>query len=116
MKLSEEKLKAKLCIAAKHKAKEFSKPKKNVLGMYVLDVAHALDSEPYVTWMPIKDPDIERDGPEETMLYTFVSGKSELIMFGGIHKDDGSLIACTTNLSQQVSNSLHFITAPRYVI
>ncbi|XP_065163548.1 F-box only protein 42 [Atheta coriaria] len=116
MKLSEEKLKAKLCIAAKHKAKEFSKPKKNVLGMYVLDVAHALDSEPYVTWMPIKDPDLERDGPEETMLYTFVSGKSELIMFGGIHKDDGSLIACTTNLSQQVSNSLHFITAPRYVI
>lgn len=89
---------------------------RNVLGIYVLDISHALDEKPYVTWLPIKnDGMMVSGGPEETILYSLVEGKSELIMFGGIQQDPSSL-ACTTNLSNQVSNSLHFITAPRYVI
>lgn len=97
------------------KPKTTRKIKRNVLGIYVLDLSHALDKEPYVTWLPVKKDCVFTEGPEETILYTLVEGKSELIMFGGIQKDPSSL-ACTTNLSNQVSNSLHFITAPRYII
>lgn len=91
------------------------KQKRNVLGMYVLDIAHSLDEKPYVTWLPLKNNGVFTQGPEETVLYSLVAGKSELIMFGGIQKD-GSSLACTTNLSNQVTNSLHFITAPKYII
>lgn len=91
------------------------KHKRNVLGMYVLDISHALDEKPYVSWLPLKNNGILSQGPEETVLYTLVQGKAELIMFGGIQKDPASLV-CTTNLSNQVSNSLHFITAPKYII
>lgn len=97
------------------KHKSTRKFKRNVIGIYVLDLSHALDSEPYVTWLPVKNEGIFSEGPEERVLYTLVEGKSELIMFGGILKDSTSP-AYTTNLSNQVSNSLHFITAPRYII
>lgn len=83
--------------------------------MYVLDISHALDEKPFVTWLPLRNDGIPTHGPEETVLYTLVEGKSELVMFGGIRKE-ASTPACTTNLGNQVSNSLHFITAPRYVI
>lgn len=100
----------------KLKQKSSSPVKRNVLGIYVLDIAHALDEKPFVTWLSVKnDQMVVSDGPEETILYSLVEGKSELIMFGGIQQDASSL-ACTTNLSNQVSNSLHFITAPRYII
>lgn len=92
------------------------KQKRNVLGMYVLDISHALDPQPYVTWLPLKNNGIFSEGPEETVLYSLVAGKSELIMFGGIQKDVSSLSCTTTNLSNQVTNSLHFITAPKYII
>ena len=92
-----------------------SRPKRNLLSMYVLDISHALDEKPYVTWLPLKNDGMSSQGPEETVLYTLVEGRSELIMFGGIQKDPASL-ACTTNLSNQVSNTIHFITAPKYVI
>lgn len=91
------------------------KQKRNVLGMYLLDISHALDEKPYVSWVPLKNDGVLSQGPEETVLYTLVEGKAELIMFGGIQKDPASLV-CTTNLSNQVSNSLHFITAPKYII
>lgn len=96
-------------------AKYAAKPRRNVLAMYVLDISHALDEQPYVTWLPLKNDGVPANGPEETVLYTLVEGKSELVMFGGIRKE-ASTPACTTNLGNQVSNSLHFITAPRYVI
>ncbi|XP_017767920.1 PREDICTED: F-box only protein 42 [Nicrophorus vespilloides] len=97
------------------KAKENAqrvRPRK-ILGLYVLDITHALDEKPYVTWLPPTDGGLNCEGPEETVLYTLLQGNSELIMFGGIQKDASS-VACTTNLSNQVSNSLHFLTAPSY--
>lgn len=91
------------------------KPKRSVLAMYVLDISHVLDEKPYVSWLPLKNDGVLSQGPEETVLYTLVQGKSELIMFGGIQKDASQLM-CNNNLSNQVTNSLHFITAPKYVI
>lgn len=97
------------------KQKTTRKVKQNLLGIYVLDLSHALAEEAYVSWLPVKNDGSSGQGPEETILYTLVEGKSELIMFGGIQKDASSLVY-TTNVSDQASNSLHFIAAPRYVI
>lgn len=81
------------------------------LGLYVLDISQALTKKPVATWLPPKNVS---NGPEETILYTLVEGKSELIMFGGIQKDANTLLSC--NLSSQICNSLHFITSPTHVV
>ncbi|KAJ8918194.1 hypothetical protein NQ315_014060 [Exocentrus adspersus] len=86
--------------------------KTHYLGVYLLDISQVLNENPVATWLP---PKHLSNGPEETILYTLVEGKSELIMFGGIQKDANSL-SFSMNLSSQISNSLHFITAPNYVI
>lgn len=92
-----------------------NKPK-NVLGMYVLDISHLMDLEdPHVQWLPLKSENSINDGPEERVLYSLVPGKSELIMFGGIQMDPQRMIECSA-MTNQISNLLHFITAPRYVI
>ncbi|CAH1989971.1 unnamed protein product [Acanthoscelides obtectus] len=86
--------------------------KTHYLGMYLLDISNVLSDRPIVTWLP---PNNLKNGPEEAMLYTLVEGNSELIMFGGIKNDSGSL-GFSVDLSSQISNTLHFITAPSYVI
>lgn len=86
--------------------------KTHYLGMYVLDISQVLNDDPVARWLPPKNV---KNGPEETILYSLVAGKSELIMFGGIQKDANS-VGWPMNMSSQISNSLHFITAPNYVI
>lgn len=91
----------------------YKKEKKtHYLGAYVLDISQVLSDNPVATWLPPKNL---KNGPEETILYTLVEGKSELIMFGGIKKEANSL-GFSTNLSNQISNSLYFIKAPSYKI
>ncbi|XP_056648886.1 F-box only protein 42 [Diorhabda carinulata] len=85
--------------------------KTHYLGVYVLDISKVLEEPHTATWLPPKNL---KNGPEETILYTLVEGKSELVMFGGIQ--DANSIGFSKNLSSQISNSLHFITAPSYVI
>lgn len=64
--------------------------KRNKLNLYLLDITGALTSPtPYVTWL--KSNSNNFSGPEETLLYTLVYGKAELIMFGGIQKDNGNV-------------------------
>lgn len=88
--------------------------KMQYLGIYVLDLSQIYESKPKATWLPAKNLN---NGPEETILYSLVEGKSELIMFGGIQKDANSVVLSTNNsFNSQISNSLHFITAPNYVI
>lgn len=86
--------------------------KTHYLGMYVLDISQVLSDNPVARWLT---PRNVKNGPEETILYSLVKGKSELIMFGGIQKDANS-VCWPMNVSSQISNSLHFITAPNYVI
>lgn len=86
--------------------------KTHYLGMYVLDISQVLSDDPVARWLSPKNV---KNGPEETILYSLVEGKSELIMFGGIQKDANS-VGWPMNMSSQISNSLHFITAPNCVI
>lgn len=79
-------------------------------GLYVLDISHALDDKPYVTWLP---PRNLQKGPETKILFTLCLGKSEIIMFGGVKDlNEGKNFYSTVN----ISNDLHFISAQKYVI
>lgn len=87
------------------------------LSLYLLDVSDALNG--VVRW--IEPHEIRTSpAPEETLLYTLIHGKGELVMFGGIQKDQINLqlghLHPGTGATTKVSNSLHFLIAPNDVI
>lgn len=81
--------------------------------LYVLDISQAV-SNGHVSWRMIKKQ--SSAAPEEIILYSLVLGKGELIMFGGIQKDLNSRQQVGESVPEVVSNSLHFMTAERFVI
>lgn len=81
----------------------------------VMDISKVLEEECSVRWLNL-NPDTVTTGPEETILYSLVSGRGELIMFGGIHREAISLMTHSQNNTASLSNSLHFISAPHGVI
>lgn len=84
--------------------------------MCVLDITNVLGEECSVRWLPFS-PEGSGAGPEETILYSLVTGRGELIMFGGIHREATTLLTNSTmNTASNLSNSLHFISAPHGVI
>lgn len=93
-------------VLAKQKEK-----KTHRLGIYLLDISQVLGKKSKATWLSPKNLN---SGPEETILYTLVEGKSELVMFGGVLKDANTSLTCS--LSNQICNSLHFISSPNYVV
>lgn len=86
---------------------------KNPMCLYVLDISQAV-SNGHVSWRMIKKQ--SPAAPEEIILYSLVLGKGELIMFGGIQKDLNSRQQVGESVPEVVSNSLHFMTAERFVI
>lgn len=92
---------------------------RNVMTMFVLDITHVLSDDCYTEWLPQKNSKSLNGEPEEKILYTLIAGKGELIMFGGIQKDATSITSqaqLSSSVTNTVSNSLHFVTAPRSVI
>lgn len=92
---------------------------RNVMTMFVLDITHVLSDDCYTEWLPQKTSKSLNGEPEEKILYTLIAGKGELIMFGGIQKDATSITSqaqLSSSVTNTVSNSLHFVTAPRSVI
>lgn len=92
---------------------------RNVMTMFVLDITHVLSDDCYTEWLPQKTCKLLNGEPEEKILYTLIAGKGELIMFGGIQKDATSITSqaqLSSSVTNTVSNSLHFVTAPRSVI
>ena len=51
------------------------------------------------------------EAPEETILYSLVHGRGEIIMFGGIQTDANTMQMGMNIPPQVVSNNLHFIKA-----
>lgn len=95
------------------------KPEKRVasLALYLLDISRAIDG--IVRWMEPHEVKTN-PSPEETLLYTLIHGNGELVMFGGIQKDQVNLqlghLHPGTGASTVVSNSLHFLIAPNDII
>ncbi|KAJ1520014.1 hypothetical protein ONE63_004244 [Megalurothrips usitatus] len=81
----------------------------------VMDITNVLEDECSVRWLTLSS-EACNNGPEETILYTLVAGRGELIMFGGIHRDAMTLMTNQLNSSSNLSNSLHFVSAPHGVI
>ncbi|XP_055953761.1 F-box only protein 42-like isoform X2 [Argiope bruennichi] len=91
---------------------KFSRTMKRPMCLYVLDISTAFDG--FVTWRAVKNQ--SPSAPEEIILYSLVLGKGEVIMFGGIQKDLNSSGQEGETVPEVVSNSLHFMTAERFVI
>ena len=87
------------------------------LAMYVLDIGRAVGDEPEVEWLPFKS-NASLAAPEETILYTLVSGRSELIMFGGIQKDVSTIASGRNSSSENdtVFNDVYFLTPPIQIV
>lgn len=94
-----------------------SKPVKkteNTLAIFVLDISKVLNEECVASWIPLKLND--QSGPDERILYSLVLGRGELIVFGGIRKEQTTVQGQTETDDSEVYNDLHFINPPRYVI
>ena len=79
------------------------------MHMHVLDISGAI-SEQCVSWRPL-DTNCDGNAPEETIFYSLIEGRGELIMFGGIQTDLGSMQRGVDVKQQTVSNSVHFLRA-----
>lgn len=92
------------------------KQKRNQLTIFVLDISKVISEECSATWLQNDKHVISKKAPEETILYSLVAGKGELIMFGGIKREADNCSMNYANPTEQVSNTLHFIRAPKCVI
>lgn len=90
------------------------KKTENTLAIFVLDVGNIMCDECSASWISLKQND--RAGPDERILYSLVLGRGELIVFGGIRKEQATVQGQTDIDDSQVYNDLHFINAPKYVI
>ncbi|XP_069965040.1 uncharacterized protein Fbxo42 isoform X2 [Bactrocera oleae] len=85
--------------------------KRNVLSLFVCDLSAALDKDdPHLQWVEYKNYGVIPGAPERLILSTMVAGHGELILFGGVHKET------LGEITHQVSNSVHFLSAPREII
>ncbi|XP_054007522.1 F-box only protein 42 [Hylaeus anthracinus] len=85
----------------------------NTLSIFVLDITNVLRDECTASWIPLKQNN--QSGPDERILYSLVPGQGELIVFGGIRKEQ-FLQSHPVMDESEVYNDLHFINPPRYVI
>lgn len=83
----------------------------NPMYMHVLDISKAI-SHGTVQWQPLND-EFMGIPPEETIFYSLVCGRGELIMFGGIQTDLNNMQRGINVTQQVVSNAVHFIKAQK---
>lgn len=76
------------------------------LSLYTIDISQMI-TEKKVKYIP---QGRHVPGPNELMLYTLIKGNSELIMFGGIHKDNVP-VNCP-----HISDTVYILTSKRAVI
>ncbi|XP_076232591.1 F-box protein 42 [Calliopsis andreniformis] len=87
----------------------------NTLSIFVLDITNVLCDECTASWIPLKHNN--QSGPDERILYSLVAGRGELIVFGGISKEQTTSLQSHPDMDEsEVYNDLHFINPPRYVI
>ncbi|CAH1774099.1 unnamed protein product [Owenia fusiformis] len=95
--------------------KKTGKPVKHPMHLYVLDISTVL-TEGCVTWQPIRE-DVDSDAPEETIFYSIVEGRGELIVFGGIQTDLNTMSNRGYSSEPQiVTNHVYFIGSKKFMI
>ena len=76
--------------------------------LHVLDISDVLESKT-VSWKKLNFDNIWV-APEETIFYSLVEGRGELLMFGGIERDIHSLKWDYGIKAHTVNNSLHVLS------
>lgn len=90
-----------------------NKPEKPVnrsslMVLHVLDISNVLERKT-VSWQKLNFDHL-LDAPEETIFYSLVEGRGELLMFGGIERDIHSLKSDYGFKAHIVNNSLHVLS------
>lgn len=86
---------------------------RNPMVIHVLDISQVL-STLAAMWLPVQDT-ASASAPDETIFYSLIEGRGELILFGGVQRDPNSMqrINSPPNaLSHIVSNGL-FVISPK---
>ncbi|XP_043275489.1 F-box only protein 42 [Venturia canescens] len=91
-----------------------AKKRENTLAIFVLDITKVLYEERIASWVKLKQND--RTAPDERILYSLVLGRGELIVFGGIRKEQATIQGQTDTDDSEVFNELYFLNPPRYII
>lgn len=86
----------------------------NSLDIFVLDVSEVLSADCSATWVKLKQSN--QNGPNERILYSLVLGQNELILFGGIKKEQATTQGQIDIDDSEVYNDLHFIKPPMQII
>ena len=80
----------------------------SLMVLHVLDISDVLESKT-VSWKKLNFDNIWV-APEETIFYSLVEGRGELLMFGGIERDIHSLKWDYGIKAHTVNNSLHVLS------
>lgn len=80
----------------------------SLMLLHVLDVSMVLQTKS-VSWQKLNFNNIT-GAPEETIFYSLVEGRGELLMFGGIERDIHSLKMDYGFKAHTVNNSLHVLS------
>lgn len=78
------------------------------IHLHVLDISNIVQSHT-ATWQPVKE-NTSLEAPEETIFYTLVEGRGELVMFGGIQRDIQFMQRGMDVKSHVVSNNLYILS------
>jgi len=83
--------------------------------VHTLDLSEAI-TRLRVKWLPISVGDSLIQGgdppPEETIFYSLVEGRGELVMFGGIQGDMASMQRAVSPTNKNVTNAVYSLSAP----
>lgn len=86
----------------------------SVMTLHVLDISEVLETG-RVTWQKLNFENIE-GAPVETIFYSLVEGKNEILMFGGLEKDIQALQRGHGIQTQIVNNALYVISPIQHLL
>lgn len=81
----------------------------STMAVHVLDISRVVNHAS-ATWLNVSFENVD-GAPDETVFYTLVEGRGEILMFGGIEKDIHALQRGPGIKSQSVNNTL-FVLSP----
>ena len=88
-------------------------PAANPMYIHTLDLSEAL-TDGLVSWQQIREETCI-NAPEETIFYSLVEGRGELVLFGGIQGDLHSMQRGLTLKPQAVSDDVYYLTIKRTI-
>lgn len=94
-----------------HSASNINNLPRNPMVIHVLDLSEVITNRT-ATWLPVRETYMP-GSPEETIFYSLVEGRGELVLFGGIHNNQNSMQRVNSppaSTTHSVSNGLYIIS------